>query len=76
MPETRRQPDLVVAGASALLAGGLVCLVAAIIAFATGDVVDTGGGSFRTHVDAVWVLGSLGVAMVVAAFALDWGRLR
>jgi hypothetical protein len=76
MRETRQQADLVVAGASALLAGGLVCVVAAIIAFATGDVVDTGGGSFRTHVDAVWVLGALGVAMVVAAYALDRGRMR
>jgi hypothetical protein len=76
MREARQQPDLVVAGASALLAGGLVCAVAAIIAFATGDVVDTRGGSFRTHVDAVWVLGTLGGAMVVAAYALDRGRLR
>jgi hypothetical protein len=74
MRETRQQPDLIAAGASALLAGGLVCAVAAIIAFATGEVIDTGGGSYRTHVDAVWVLGTLGVAMVVAAFALDHGR--
>ena len=30
----------------------------------TGEVVDTSGGSFRVHVDAVWVLGTLGVAMI------------
>ena len=70
MPETQ-QPDLVAAGAAALLSGGFVCAVAAIVAFITGDVIVTDGGSYRTHADAVWVLGTLGVAMVVAAYALS-----
>jgi hypothetical protein len=76
MRETRQQPDLVVAGARALLIGGLVCSVAALIAFATGDVIHTRGGSYRTHVDAVWVLGALGVAMIAAAYALARDQLR
>ncbi len=76
MREPRREPDYIVAGASALLAGGLVCVVAAVVAFATGEVVDTSGGSFRTHVDAAWVLGTLGVAMIVSAYALANERNR
>jgi len=76
MREPRQQPDLIVAGASALLAGGFVCAVAAVIALLTGEVVDTTGGSFRTQVDAVWVLGTLGVAMLVAAYALADERNR
>ena len=65
MPETRRDVDLVVAGARALLLGGIVCSVAALIAYATGDVID-----------AVWVLGTLGVALVAAAYALAHDQLR
>jgi hypothetical protein len=76
MREARQQSDLVVAGARALLIGGLVCSVAALIAFATGEVIDTRGGSYRTHVDAVWVLGTLGVAMIAAAYALAHEQLR
>ncbi len=76
MREPRQEPDYIVAGASALLAGGVVCAVAAITAYTTGDVVHTRGGSFRTHVDAAWVLGTLGVAMVVAAYAFANEHMR
>ena len=41
--------------------------VAALTAYATGEEVFVRGGGFRTHADAVWVLGTFAVAMAVGA---------
>ncbi len=61
----------------ALLAASVICLIGAVIAFATGGTVSTGAGdSFRTHTDAVWVLGTSALALFAAAYFVSAERPR
>ncbi len=69
MPEG--PPDYGRAAERALILGSLICLLAAILAFATGGPVSLRSGSIRTHTDAVWVLGTLAVVLFTAAFLVS-----
>ena len=53
-----------------LTTAGIVTLLGAVAAYATGDEIHLRGAVVRTHTDAVWVLGVLGAALVVVAFAM------
>lgn len=64
MPETLRT------WARVLVIVGLVAGAGAFAAYATGDELYLGGEVVRTQMDAVWVLGVLGAALVAAAFVL------
>lgn len=64
MPETLRT------WARVLVIAGLVAGAGALAAYATGDELYLGGGVVRTQMDAVWVLGVGGAALVAAAFFL------
>jgi hypothetical protein len=60
------QENLLLAGRSLAIAA-VVCLLGAVLAYLTGDEVSARYGSFRTHMDAVLVLVTLGVAFLAAA---------
>ena len=47
--------------------GSVVCLAGAGLAYATGDEVS---GGWRTHMDAFFVLGTLGAALMLVALAV------
>jgi hypothetical protein len=61
------QENLILAGRCLVIAG-VLNLVGALVAWFTGDEVSsTQYDSFRSHMDAVLVLGTLGVAFVAGA---------
>lgn len=73
-----RKRDGFAAAAGSLLAGAVLCAVAAVLAYLTGDdiLVNDQGYFIRTHVDAVWVLGGLALTMLVAAYVVGSERER
>jgi hypothetical protein len=72
-PDYQQENLLLTARCLALFSG--VCLVGAVLAYATGDEVYARGGSFRSHMDAVWVLSVLALASFTAV-PLVTGEMR
>ena len=69
-PEVGAGTDGIRLGATLLTATGLVTASGAVAAYVTGAEVYVRGETVRTHTDAVWVLGVVAAALMVAAFVL------
>jgi hypothetical protein len=58
-----------------LLTSGLLMIVAAVASNRTGTHAQSTAGEINTHAPATWVLGTLGIVLVINAVALfSWVR--
>jgi hypothetical protein len=58
-----------------LLTSGLLMIVAAVASNRTGTHAQSTAGEINTHAPATWVLGTLGIVLVINALALfSWVR--
>ena len=58
-----------------LMSSGLLLVVLAVASHRTGVHVQSSGGEVNTHAPATWVLGSLGIVLVINACALfSWAN--